>query len=159
MADQNKNHKLEVEFTDEVLSAPSVEAELADSELTISDNAQLAAIPQFIQDPAKAHNTSTKTIGHYLAGAKRALAAADTAPHLANSPALSTPVLGKLWGRIRSQMHDLVLFYVNRSAVTHSRVDAQLIEAVEALTQIVERQQAEIDQLKQTLEQSQKDSV
>lgn len=154
MSDQDQQSELGLEFTDEVHTVASFEAQL-----TTSHDAKLAAIPQFLQDSSHPHKPSIETIDHYLAGAKRALAATDTTPHLANSPALSTPILGTLWGRIRGQMHDLVLFYVNRSAVTHSRVDTQLIEAVDALTQIVEKQQAEIDQLKIALEQAKQDSA
>ncbi|MFT5196576.1 MAG: hypothetical protein ACI9EW_000429 [Cellvibrionaceae bacterium] len=158
---ENKIHfGLGLEFTDEVHSAADLETHIISKiEANAGTDVLLADIPHFL--PAKAKTAflstpSTQTIGHYLAGAKRAMDAAETAPHLANSPALSTPILGKLWGRIRGQMHELVLFYVNRSGVTHSRVETQLIEAIDALTQIVDTQQAEIDRLKSQVAQQEK---
>ena len=91
---------------------------------------------------------NSKAIAHHLAAARRALAQVETKPNLAPSPATSTPILGRLWGRIRGQMHELVLFYVNRYGSSSSRVGGQLIEAIEELTAIVEAQQAEIEKLK-----------
>ena len=143
MSDEKKQAaRLEIEFVDEVYSAADLESEI-EAKAKDRQDAVLNSLPQFL--PSKSEQSglqsaSAQTIRHHLTGARRALASAETAPHLANSPALSTPILGKLWGRIRGQMHELVLFYVNRSNVTHSRVDGQLIEAVEALAKIVDAQ-------------------
>lgn len=142
-----RSTKLKLEFTDEIHVATDMEAELVENtqpDMTIS------TIPHFVKQNRQQSNSSdqTKMIQHHLEGARRALEAAETAPYLANSPALSTPILGKMWNRIRGQMHDLILFYVNRAGATHGRVDGQLIEALEALTQLVEDQQAEIETLK-----------
>ena len=149
--------KLELEFTDEVHSPTNLEAELI---ANAQPDRAVSAIPHFIKQNSHRglQSDQKKVIEHHLEAARRALEAADTAPHLANSPALSTPILGKLWERIRAQMHDLVLFYVNRASSTHSRVDGQLIEAVEALSQLVEDQQAEIEQLKKQLGEQTEDS-
>ena len=123
---------LGLEFTDEVHTAADMEAELV---ANAQPNEALSALPHFIKQNRQQASRSdqTEVIHHRLEGARRAMEAADTAPHLANSPALSTPILGRMWKRIREQMHDLVLFYVNRANRTHSRVDGQLIEAIEAL--------------------------
>lgn len=137
---------LGLEFTDERHTAVELEVDLL---AQAQPDTAVSAIPHFIkpQPTAGQRPDQTGAVHHYLAGARRAIEAADTAPHLANSPALSVPILGKLWQQIRGQMHDLVLFYVNRAGRTHSRTDGQLIEAVEALAQLVEQQQAEIERL------------
>ena len=141
---------LGLEFTDEVHTPADLEAELIANTQPYETS---SVIPHFIKQGKQQNSRSdqTEAIHHYLEGARRAMEAADTAPHLANSPALSAPILGRIWERIRGQMHDLVLFYVNRASRTHSRVDGQLIEAIEALTQQVEKQRAEIEALKAQL--------
>ena len=147
MNDDKSN--LDIEFIDEVHSANILESTLSESTLSAHADNRLAHIPHFLSSDSS--NSTPQTIQHHLEGARRAIATAESGPHLASSPATATPVLGTLWGRIRAQMHDLVLFYVNRANVTHSRVDSQLIEAINSLTQLVEAQQAEIDQLKERL--------
>ncbi len=151
MTEKNEdNSGLGIEFKDEALSAADIETKI-ETALTNDRhheiNNTVNAIPKFVNQASADHLSST-AVGHHLQAARRALAQAETAPNLANSPALSVPILGKLWGRIREQMHELVLFYVNRSGATTSRVDAQLIEAVTALTALVEAQQAELEALK-----------
>ena len=148
------SNKLELEFGDDEREAAELEAEIAkslDPELAKKINDTVNAIPRFVPNETDAAQVN-EAVKHYLAGAKRALESAETAPNLASSPATSVPVLGKLWGRIRGQMHELILFYVNRSRATSGRVDGQLIQAVETLSTIVTQQQAEIESLKQELE-------
>lgn len=145
---------LELKFGDDERTAAKLEAEMAkslDPELAKKINATVNAIPRFVPNETDVTQVN-EAVKHYLAGAKRALEAAETAPNLASSPATSVPILGKLWGRIRGQMHELILFYVNRSGATSGRVDGQLIQAIETLSNIVAQQQAEIESLKRELE-------
>jgi hypothetical protein len=69
-------------------------------------------------------------------------------PQLAPSPATRTPILGRLWQRIRGEMHNLILFYVNKSVRDQNRVNASLISTLNELTRVIQDQQAEIDALR-----------
>lgn len=68
-------------------------------------------------------------------------------PILAPSPATQTPVLGRLWGRIRGEMHNLVLFYVNRSVRDQNQLNVNLISVLNEMTRVIQEQQAEIEAL------------
>ena len=147
---EEQHAKPEIQLHDDVHTADALEARLAKSmppEQASAINQLVNEIPRYIKSGERP-SLNSKTIEHHLAAARRALAQAETQATLAPSPATATPVLGKLWGRIRGQMHELVLFYVNRLGGTTSRVDNQLIEAIEELTAIVEAQQGEIERLK-----------
>ena len=69
-------------------------------------------------------------------------------PQLAPSPATRTPILGRLWQRIRGEMHNLILFYVNKSVRDQNRVNASLISTLNELTRVIQDQQSEIDALR-----------
>lgn len=84
---------------------------------------------------------------YYLKQANHSPAAA-VEPILAPSPATQLPVIGRLWGRIRGQVHSLVLFYVNRAVRDQSRLNVELISVLNELTRVVQDQQAEIDALR-----------
>lgn len=72
-------------------------------------------------------------------------------PVLAPSPATRMPVVGRLWRQIRGEVHNLVLFYVNRSVQDQNRLNVDLISALNELTRVVQAQQAEIDSLRAEL--------
>jgi hypothetical protein len=74
-------------------------------------------------------------------------------PLLAASPATRAPVLGRLWGLIRGQMHELILFYVNRAAADQNQLNVNLISALNELTRVSQSQQAEIDNLREQIRQ------
>ncbi len=80
-----------------------------------------------------------------------------TAPILANSPATQVPLLGRFWQMIRGQVHELILFYVNRHIAYQSKLDNHLISSLNELTRIVEMQREEIDNLRQEVETLKKD--
>jgi hypothetical protein len=61
------------------------------------------------------------------------------------------PVLGRLWQRVRSQAHQLVLFYVNRQAAQATKAQYELLAALQALAVESARQREAIAQLEQTL--------
>ena len=84
---------------------------------------------------------------YYLKQANHSPAAA-VEPVLAPSPATQLPVVGRFWSRIRGQVHSLVLFYVNRAVRDQSRLNVDLISALNELTRVVQEQQAEIDALR-----------
>lgn len=72
-------------------------------------------------------------------------------PALAPSPATRAPVVGGMWQRIRGEMHNLVLFYVNKSVREQNRVNANLVSTLNELTRVIQDQQAEIDALRAEL--------
>ncbi len=84
---------------------------------------------------------------YYLKQANHSPAAA-VEPVLAPSPATQLPVVGRLWGRVRGQVHSLVLFYVNRAVRDQSRLNVELISALNEMTRALQEQQAEIDALR-----------
>ncbi|MCA9936313.1 MAG: hypothetical protein H6662_04160 [Ardenticatenaceae bacterium] len=81
------------------------------------------------------------------------LEATDSTPELAASPATQLPLLGKLWGMVRAQAHNLVLFYVNRSAADNAQTRAHMVNTLNELTRLVQEQQQEIAALRARLEQ------
>lgn len=88
---------------------------------------------------------------HYLRLANENYAQIETDLILADSPATQVPVLGKLWGLIRRQMHELVQFYVNR-AVTHQvTMDRYLVSVLNRLTAQNQEQAREIEALRAEL--------
>lgn len=70
------------------------------------------------------------------------------APVLAPSPATRMPVVGRLWRQIRGEVHNLVLFYVNRSVQEQNRLNIDLISTLNELTRVVQEQQAELEALR-----------
>lgn len=80
-------------------------------------------------------------------------------PVLAESPATRMPLLGSLWQLVRRQFHELILFYVNRSASHETRLDNHLISALNELTRIVQEQQVEIDRLRQQIQDLEEDQL
>ena len=70
-----------------------------------------------------------------------------TAANLAASPATRLPIVGTLWRQIRGQVHNLVLFYVNRFAEFDQQRHSHLLNIVNELTGLAQAQQAEIERL------------
>jgi hypothetical protein len=75
----------------------------------------------------------------------------DLDPMLADSPATRTPWIGNLWERFRGQLHDLILFYVNRAVRQQIRMNNEVVDTLNVLTRVVEAQQEEIDRLRAEL--------
>lgn len=63
-----------------------------------------------------------------------------------------TPDRPPLIGPLKRMLHELVVFYVNRLAARLEASQRQELAALEALARIVDRQQAEIDALRQRRE-------
>lgn len=81
---------------------------------------------------------------YYLRLANDGYARLDTAEVLAPSPATRVPVLGRVWGLIRSQVHQLVLFYVNRTVTQQVTVNRYLVSVINRLTAQSQSQQEAI---------------
>ena len=77
----------------------------------------------------------------------------ETDPVLASSPITRLPVLGRLWGLIRQEAHNLVLFYVNRLAARQEKSQSHVVNVLNELTRQVQAQQEEIEQLREQLAQ------
>jgi uncharacterized small protein (DUF1192 family) len=75
----------------------------------------------------------------------------DSDPILADSPATRTPWVGNLWQRFRGQLHELILFYVNRAMRQQVQMNSEVINTLNELTRTVEAQQEEIQRLKAEL--------
>ncbi|MDQ4078192.1 MAG: hypothetical protein M3220_18335 [Chloroflexota bacterium] len=89
---------------------------------------------------------------YYLRLANERYAAAETNVLLAPSPATQMPVVGRVWKMIRREVHNLVLFYVNR-AVTHQvNVNRYLISVLNRLTALTQEQQRQIEELQAELQ-------
>lgn len=80
-------------------------------------------------------DTLRQQIDHHLASVQRLLAASGTRtePILASSPATRLPLIGRLWGAIRQQVHGLILFYLNRQRADQAEITHHLLQAVTAL--------------------------
>ena len=75
-----------------------------------------------------------------------------TAPVLADSPSTQVPFLGRFWQLIRSQVHELVLFYVNRYVGYETQLDNHIISSLNEMTRVIQVQQEEIDILRNEVE-------
>ncbi|MGH2541885.1 MAG: hypothetical protein ACRDIB_03755 [Ardenticatenaceae bacterium] len=89
---------------------------------------------------------------YYLRLANESYAGSETAVNLAPSPATQMPVVGPLWKKIRREVHNLVLFYVNRSVAHQVNVNRQLVSVVNRLTALAEEQQRSIEALQAEIE-------
>jgi hypothetical protein len=98
-------------------------------------------------EPSEADNGANPHLYYYLKEANQTPARA-VEPVLAPSPATRMPVIGRLWGTIRGEMHNLVLFYVNRSVADQNKLNVNLVSALNELTRVVQAQRAEIESLR-----------
>lgn len=99
-----------------------------------------------------AGQTYNPNLYYYLRQANQA-PPPSVAPILAPSPATRVPVLGRLWQLIRGEMHNLILFYVNRIAGDQNRLNIDLISTLNELTRELQSQQMEIERLRAELQQ------
>ena len=88
---------------------------------------------------------------HYLRLLNEGYAAIDTQPILAPSPATRLPLVGKLWARLRGEVHNLVLFYVNRAVTQQVNVNRYLVSVVNRLTAENEAQERRLLALEEAL--------
>jgi hypothetical protein len=84
---------------------------------------------------------------HYLRLANTSYNQIEVDPLLAASPATRLPVIGPLWQRVRSQVHSLVLFYVNMAGGNQISVNRHLVSVLNRLTLVTQDQQRTIQDL------------
>ncbi len=89
---------------------------------------------------------------YYYLEQANAAAPAAVEPILAPSPATRAPVVGRVWGKVRAEMHNLVLFYVNKSVREQNRINADLISTLNEMARVIQDQQDEIDTLRAEIE-------
>lgn len=99
-----------------------------------------------------------ETLRFHLHMLNRVVDVVESEPHLAPSSATALPIVGRLWGAIRGQMHQLVLFYVNRSVNQQLRVNHHLVEMVNHLSKTAVEQAKLIEDLKQEIDRLKEDS-
>jgi hypothetical protein len=98
-------------------------------------------------EPATADNEASPHLYYYLKQANQTPSSA-VEPVLAPSPATRMPIVGRLWAIIRGEMHNLVLFYVNRSVADQNRLNVNLVSTLNEMTRVIQAQRAEIETLK-----------
>jgi hypothetical protein len=102
-------------------------------------------------EPTATGDTFNPNLYYYLKQANQARSP-SVEPILAPSPATRVPVLGRLWQLIRSEMHNLILFYVNRAVSEQNRLNIDLISTLNELTRENQAQQARVDELQAELQ-------
>ena len=71
---------------------------------------------------------------------------------LAPSPTTSLPVIGRLWGLMRREAHNLVLYYLGKSAQQQVAVNRHLVSTLNRMVVQLERQQADLRALQDEVE-------
>lgn len=89
---------------------------------------------------------------HHLRLANEMYAQVEVGAVLAPSPATRIPVLGRLWQLVRSEAHNLVLFYVNRAIAHQTDVNRHLVSVLNRLTALSQEQQRTIMALQAEIE-------
>lgn len=141
------------EFTSEALVAEVAKrvaarrAELGPVNLIFPTFGHISTYPE----PPPGGRAYNPNLYYYLKQANQA-PSPSVEPVLAPSPATRVPVLGRLWQLIRGEMHNLILFYVNRLAGDQNRLNIDLVSTLNELTREVQAQQAEIERLREELE-------
>lgn len=91
---------------------------------------------------------SNSALHYHLSDAERECDQVGTEKELAPSWAAQLPVIGRWWGRIRGELHGLILFYVNRAAGRQAGINKDVVSALRH----VANQAEEIEQLKGQIE-------
>ena len=72
---------------------------------------------------------------------------------LAPSPTTSVPILGRLWGMIRREAHNLVLFYLGKSAQQQVAVNRHLVGTLNRMAVQLQQQKMELQGLREEIAQ------
>lgn len=119
------------------------------AELGIDD----AAKPEFGMAPTPVLDTpesmEMRALIQHLDAAYRAFRYPPADLALAPSPATRLPLIGRLWARVRENVHVLPLFYVHRTATRQVAVNRALIGVLNLLTLRIQRQRAELAGLRE----------
>jgi hypothetical protein len=89
---------------------------------------------------------------YHLRLANEAYIQVETDAVLAPSPATRIPIVGRLWQLVRGEVHNLVLFYVNRVIAHQTDVNRHLIGVLNCLTRLSQEQQRTIASLEAEIE-------
>lgn len=117
------------------------------------DASQLPTFGAATEPPAEAEDLPPQpTLFHHLRLVNRTFNQVETTPTLASSPATRIPLIGRLWGLVREQAHQLVLFYVNRSVAHQTNVNRHLVSVNNELTRLLQEQQRRLDRLEEEVD-------
>lgn len=92
-------------------------------------------------------NVDAELLRH-IQRANESNAAFDMSPVVVDSPATRVPILGRLWRLIRSNAHQLVLFYINRATKQQISVNKEMLNVINRMTVLLHEQQELIDELR-----------
>lgn len=93
-----------------------------------------------------------KNLYHHLRIANETYTTVETTAILVPSTATRFPVLGPMWQLIRRQMHNLVLFYVNRTLTHQTGINRHVLSVLNHLVIQVQDQQRTIIALQAEVE-------
>ena len=89
---------------------------------------------------------------YHLRQANEAYPQVGVGSDLVPSPVSRLPLVGRLWARVRTEAHNLVLFYLNKLAGQQAAVNRHLVSALNRLVIQVEAQEAELGRLRDEVE-------
>ncbi len=75
----------------------------------------------------------------------------EVEPVLAPSPLTRVPVLGRVWGRLRREAHNLVVFYLNRLAGQQLAVNRHLVAVLNRMAARLQEQERQIRVLEEEI--------
>lgn len=88
---------------------------------------------------------------HHIQRANESNAAFDMSLVVVDSPATRVPLLGQLWRLIRSNAHQLVLFYTNRATKQQMDVNREMLHVINRLAILLNEQSEQIEDLQAQL--------
>lgn len=86
------------------------------------------------------HGDFDADLYYHLRKVNELYAAFDLAPELAPSTSTRIPLLGRIWGSIRREAHNLVLFYIGRLTRQEIALNRHLVSTLNRLTVLVQQQ-------------------
>lgn len=89
---------------------------------------------------------------YHLRQANTAYPQVGVESELAPSPATRLPLIGSLWGRVRRQAHNLVLFYLGRLAGQQAAVNRHTVSVLNRMVLRIQAQEAELARLREEIE-------
>ena len=87
-----------------------------------------------------------------LADAAQHIPQFEREPLLVSSPWENIPLVGPLFAKLRSGLHNISLFYTNRSQKHQTEVNQQLLESIGRLTAVTQQQQRQIQSLQRQMQ-------
>ena len=87
-----------------------------------------------------------------LADAAQCIPQFEREPLLVPSPWEKIPLIGSLFAKLRSDLHNISLFYTNRSQKHQAEINQRLLEAIGRLTAVTQQQQRQIQSLQRQVQ-------